>query len=77
MTPLDPGVLLAVAAPTSQFRGRFEVIQAVRDPTSWSCELELAFVQVRILDGPDAGATGWVFSVGSFLLPCRPLLGEP
>ena len=76
MTPLDPDALLAAAAPTSQLRGRFEVIQAVRDPDSWSCELEMAFVQIRILDGPDAGATGWVFSVGSFLLPCRPVPGE-
>jgi hypothetical protein len=69
--------LLAAATPPTPLRGRFEVIQSVRDPASWSCEIEMAFVELRILDGPDAGATGWVFSIGPILLPCRPVPNEP
>jgi hypothetical protein len=53
--------------------GPFEVLQSIPDPAWFAYQdFEIASVQLRILSGPHAAATGWLTSMGPLLIPAYP-----
>ena len=65
-----PGTL----PPTSQrVQGRFEVTRSVRDPRFWMfSEADIGCVEIRLLDPPAEGTTGWLFSIGPLVMDVVP-----